>query len=314
MSTEVSSEADVLSENDETEIQQFIKTADKNLAELKFKAPEDDVSKYVNEYLEKEMYKGNGPIPKVDNDSSDDLESVIEDSKAEETYNFRFEEKGADKIMTHPRRVAGEQRENISARKRKRMEAKKKKDEDNENFNKEMDEVDEKWHQIYIKNGNKFSNEELTQYNNEVADVITKYQGGEFKYVEVPKEGDIAKSIKIIEEEDEEEEDNQIELPEEDELEIHDKKNADKILAKAEEKLKRLENGEDVEEEESADEEEDKKEGEEKGAEGKKKHRGKRGKHRAGAGRRDRKGPFRGRGGFRGKPRPKDRASTYQLH
>ena len=307
-SKEVSSEADVLSENDETDIKSFMKEADGNLKDLNFHIKDDEVTKYVNEYLDKEMYKGNGPIPVVDNSSSDDLETVIEDSKAEETYNFRFEEKGSDKIMTHPRKVAGEQREKISARKRKRMEERKKKEEENEQFQKEMDEVDEKWHKIYIENGNNFTSEQLSQYNSEVADVIMKYQGEEFKYVNTGKAPNIAESIKIMEEEDEEEDfDNE----EEEALDHLNSAQKEKKVKEAEKELKKL-SKEDNGEEESSEEDADDEKSEEPNPH--KKHRGKRGKHRAGRGRArhpmGRRPNLRGgRSGSSG-----NRASTYQMH
>ena len=249
-SKEVSSEADVLSENDETDIKSFINEADGNLKQLNFHMKDDEVTKYCNEYLEKEMYKGNGPIPVVDNSSSDDLETVIEDSKAEETYNFRFEEKGSDKIMTHPRKVAGEQREKISAK----MEERKKKEEENEQFNREMDEVDEKWHKIYIDKGNNFTPEQLTQYNSEVADVIMKYQGEEFKYVNTGKVSNIRESIQIMEEEDEEEDfDNE----EEEGLDHMNQTQKEKKVKEAEKELKKLTKEDNGEEESGDDSEED---------------------------------------------------------
>ena len=316
-SAEVSSEADVLSENDETDIKSFLKEADGNIKDLKMTLKDDEVSKYVNEYLEKEMYNGNGPIPNVDNSSSDDLETVIEDSKAEETFNFRFEEKGSDKIMTHPRKVAGEQREKMSARKRKRMEEKKKKEEDNERFNKEMDEVEEKWHKIYIENGNNFTSEQLSQYNSEVSDIILKYQGGAFQYVETTKQGGIEKSIKIMEEEDDEEEEFDDGVEEEDIQELNEKQK-EKTVQKAEKLLKQIKK-EDGEEESAEEDAEPEKEGEEKPE--KKKHRGTRGKHRAGRGRDkdNRRRSFKnlrgGKGGRGGHSKPSnDRSSTYQMH
>ena len=112
-------------------------------------------------------------------------------------------EKCSDEMMTNPRK-ADEQCEKISERKCQRMEEMKKKEEENEQFQKE---IDEKWNKIYIENGNNFTPQQLTQYNSEVADVIMKYEGEEFKYFNTGKVSNISESIKMIEEEEDEEED-----------------------------------------------------------------------------------------------------------
>lgn len=205
MSDEISSEADIPSEKEENDLNSYLKNSDAKMSEIRGDQPVDDVDKYLDGYFKNEKWKGNAPVPNVDG-SSDDLDEVIESSKTEENYNFRFEEPGADKIETHPRKVKGESREEMSARKRKRLEKKEEKDQQNAEIEKLIEEIDEKYHQIYINNGNKLTNEQLTAYNNEIADVIVKAQGERFNYVEVAKDGGLERSLKILEENIEEEE------------------------------------------------------------------------------------------------------------
>lgn len=244
MSTEVSSEADIPSENETNDLNNYLKDTDSKLAEIRGDQPIDEVDKYLDNYFKNESWKGNTPVPNVD-ESSDDLQDVIESSKTEENYNFRYEEPGADKIESHPRKVEGESREEISARKRKRMEAKEEKDQMNAEVEKAIEEIDEKYHQIYIKNGNKLTNEQLTAYNNKIADVIVKSQGEKFQYVEVAKDGGLEKSIKLLEEDMEEEE-----IPDLEEEEDSKEEKGEKKPKKEEKKQDKEDDGEGEEKEE----------------------------------------------------------------
>ena len=187
-------------DNLDENLEDFIKKTDESLKLIKKNENLDETTKFLTNYLEKELWNKND-IKNENIDESDDLDHTENSVAFEKKYNFRFEEKGSDKIESHPRKIEGEQRINENSRKRKRKEDQEEKNENLLLEQKLLDEIDEKYKKIFEEKG-QLTDQDLSNYNNEISDIILKNQDGIFPYIEVPKEGGIEKSIRLLNEED----------------------------------------------------------------------------------------------------------------
>lgn len=168
--------------------------------------PKDETDAFLLEYFSSRKWEEKQKNPSTEElKADDDLEEIDDALEFEERYNFRHQEENFFEIQRNPRHIDGLERNKETKRHKKRQEAHEKEKEQDELYNKQLDEIDEKYKKIAEENDGRLSPEQLRQYTNECADVLLQMQGGDpFQYKEEKKEGGFKKSVLILEGEEEE--------------------------------------------------------------------------------------------------------------
>ena len=157
---------------------------------------EDEVDKYLRDYFGKRRFSKLSKITKQDY-SSDDIDDLDEALEFEENFNNRFDAalQDSDDVQTHPRRLNSKEMESARRRKRRiRREQEQKVDNETQS---QFEAIDEKYKQIALANNGHLTNEQLSAWADEVAQIEIGLQGGTFQYHEVKPEGD---AIAILDE------------------------------------------------------------------------------------------------------------------
>lgn len=198
-----------LKNGDKKQIQEENREA---LQKLSANDPTDETDAFLSKYFtERKWESKNQSIKKEEQTPDEDIEEIDSGLEFEKRYNFRnynHQKEGFKPFVeTNPRFIEGSERENENSRKRKRKKEAEEKEAEIEQFNKEMDEIDEKYRKLAEANGGKLTNEQLSAYVDETSKVYLAKQKSAFPYMEVNSEGGIEKSLKILEEEDQEDDD-----------------------------------------------------------------------------------------------------------
>lgn len=185
------------------------------LKKLSANDPEDPTDAFLSKYFtERKWESKNQSVKKEEQTPDEDIEEIDSGLEFEKRYNFRNYNHQKDGfkpfVESNPRFIEGSERESENARKRKRKKEAEEKEAKMEQYNKELDEIDEKYKKLAEANGGKLTNEQLSAYVDETSKVYLANQETAFPYVEVKSEGGIEKSLKILEEEDEEDEEKDV--------------------------------------------------------------------------------------------------------
>ena len=166
----------------------------------KLSKEEDETDKFLKEYFGKRVFSKISEITLKDN-SSDDIDDFDEALEFEENFNMRYDgtkDLDNEDVQTHPRFVGTEEE---SARRRKRRIRREQEQQIDNETQKQFDAIEEKYKQIALANNGHLTNEQLSQWADEVAEIELRLQGGAFEYHEVKPEGDALAYLKDDEDE-----------------------------------------------------------------------------------------------------------------